>query len=108
MLVSSGGRWEKGGLFAYAQALSEEYDRGRPLDQALTAEDRARLEAAGDSAGRALGQGVVPGGGDYDTTRVGSQVVYVFVGRDSGQFAVQFARVSPGGGEYAESGVVAG
>jgi hypothetical protein len=107
-LLAAGGRWKSGNTVAYVQTLSEGDDRGRPLDLTLSGEDRQRLEAAGDSVARAFGEGVAPGTGDYDTLTVGTSVVFVYAGPDSGRFAVQFARVAEGAGEYRDRGVVDG
>lgn len=108
-LLAAGGRWERGGRFAFVQGLTEADDRGRPLDIALSASDLLLLRAAGDSASRAIGAGIVPGAGDYDTVRVDpSRVVFAYAGRDSGTFSVEFTRVGAGLGDYADSSVVGG
>src|SRR6185503_14148816 len=80
----------------------------RPLDVTLDAADQAALGAAGDSASSALGPGVTPGGGDYDTVRVAGEIHFAFAGPDSGDFEVVFARVGVGLGDYADSAVVSG
>lgn len=103
-LMSAAGRWESGRFRLYTQTISESDDRGRPLDLTLSAEDVTVLAAAGDSASLAVGPGVTAGGGEYDTVRVaGGGVVFAYAGPDSGDFSVQFARVGPGLGEYADS-----
>src|SRR5262245_48489048 len=98
--------WKHGGWSWYAQGITEGDDAGRPLSGALDATDRLRLSQAGDSL--ALGVGVTPGVGDYDSVRVGTTLHFAFAGLDSGAFAVQFARVGDGVGDYADSGVVGG
>jgi len=103
-MVSS--EWKRGGWSWYAQGVTEGDDAGRPLSGPIDAADRIRLSQSGDSL--ALGGGVTPGVGDYDTVRVGSQAHFAFAGIDSGAFAVAFARVGQGRGDYADSGVVGG
>jgi hypothetical protein len=108
-LAGTSGRWESGPLHVFTQFLTEADDRGRPLDLTLSPEDMLVLAAAGDSASRAIGPGVVPGSGDYDTVRVESgHTVYAYAGPDSGQFSVQFAWVGQGRGDYTDSLVVSG
>ena len=103
-MVSS--EWKRAGWSWYAQAITEGDDAGRPLSGPLDAADRLRLSQAGDSV--ALGGGVTPGVGDYDTVRVNGNLHFAFAGLDSGAFLVQFARVGDGRGDYADSGVVGG
>jgi hypothetical protein len=103
-MISS--EWKHGGWSWYAQGITEGDDAGRPLSGPLDANDRLRLAQAGDSL--ALGAGVTPGVGDYDTVRVGTQAHFAFAGLDSGAFQVQFARVGDGRGDYADSGLVGG
>ena len=98
--------WKHGGWSWYAQGITEGDDAGRPLSGPLDATDRLRLSQSGDSL--ALGVGVTPGVGDYDSVRVGTTLHFAFAGLDSGAFAVQFARVGDGVGDYADSGVVGG
>ncbi|MFM7231790.1 MAG: hypothetical protein ACKO3S_07380 [bacterium] len=98
--------WRQGRWALFAQGVTEGDDSGRPLAGALDASDRAALAAAGDSV--ALGAGAVPGTGDYDTLSVAGVTRFAFVGIDSGAFAVRFARVGEGRGDYADSAVVAG
>jgi len=98
--------WHRGGWSWFAQGVSEGDDAGRPLSGPLDGTDRIRLAQSGDSL--ALGAGVTPGLGDYDTVRVASSTHFAFAGLDSGAFAVQFARVGDGRGDYADSGVVGG
>jgi len=98
--------WKRGGWSWFVQGLSETDDAGRPLSGPLDATDRVALAHAGDSL--ALGAGVTPGVGDYDTVRVAAQAFFAFAGIDSGSFAVRFARVGDGRGDYADSGIVAG
>ena len=108
-LAGAAGRWERGRLYLFTQAMTESDDRGRPLDFVLSAEDIAVLAAAGDTAALAVAPGVTPGRGDYDTVRVaGGELVFAYAGPDSGGFAVRFARVGAGLGEYADSLIVAG
>ena len=105
-LASAAGRWESGRFRLYTQAISESDDQGRPLDVTLSTEDVAVLAAAGDSASRALGPGVVAGAGDYDViVRVGADTLryYAYAGPGAGDFSVQFARVGSGQGDYADS-----
>src|SRR5262245_5398279 len=98
--------WHHGGWSWFAQGVTEGDDAGRPLSGPIDAVDRVRLSQAGDSL--ALGAGVSPGIGDYDTVRVAGAVHFSFAGLDSGAFAVQFARVGDARGDYADSGVVGG
>lgn len=102
------GRFAGDRLRGFTRVLTEGDDRGRPLDSALDAADQSALAAAGDSASRALGAGVTPGGGDYDTVRTAGGVHFAFAGPDSGEFQVVFARVGAGQGDYADSAVVGG
>jgi hypothetical protein len=99
---------EHGAWQASAAYLSEGDDRGRPLAATFDASDRLVLAAAGDSAARALGAGVSPGGGDYDLVVGPGGSFYAFAGTDSGDYAVSFARIGPGQGDYADSATVAG
>ena len=98
--------WKHGGWSWYAQGITEGDDAGRPLSAPLDEGDRLRLSQAGDSL--ALGNGVTRGVGDYDSVRVATGAHFAFAGLDSGAFAVQFARVGDGRGDYADSGVVGG
>ncbi len=98
--------WTRGGWSFFAHGLREGDDAGRPLGSALDANDRITLSQAGDSL--ALGAGVTPGVGDYDTVSVGAVTRFAFAGLDSGEFAVRFARVGEGRGDYADSGLVGG
>jgi hypothetical protein len=98
--------WKHGAWSWYAQGITEGDDAGRPLSGALDATDRLQLAQAGDSL--AVGNGVTPGVGDYDSVLVGTVSHFVFAGIDSGKFAVQFARIGDGRGDYADSGLVAG
>jgi hypothetical protein len=108
-LAAFSGGWHSARARLWTAAVSEADDRGRPLAGALDATDRAALAAAGDSAMRALGPGLLPGPGDYDTVRVApGTVVVAWAGPDSGQFVARFARVGPGRGDYADSAIVAG
>ena len=106
-LSAAGLAWQGQGGSAWAQLVREGDDRGRPLDRVLSADDRLSLALAGDSV--AIGPGVSPGPGDYDTVRVSAGfLVYAWAGPDSGVFRIAFARVGVGRGEYAESTIVAG
>ncbi len=107
--AEAGTRWDRGPGYGWVRMLHEGDDRGRPLDLTFDAVDRAALEAAGDSAALAIGPGVTPGVGDYDTVRVNpSTVIFAFAGVDSGSFAVRFARVAAGSGDYQDSALVQG
>ncbi len=97
------GPWS--GSFAF---MTEGDDRGRPLAGSFDDSDRLVLAAAGDSAGSALGSGVGAGPGDYDLVGGGGGTFYAFAGPDSGSYAVSFARVRQGQGDYADSVAVAG
>ncbi|HEV2106015.1 MAG TPA: hypothetical protein VGU27_09825, partial [Candidatus Eisenbacteria bacterium] len=106
-LAAFAGDWHQGALSLYTTAMTESDDRGRPLDQVLDANDLRTLVLAGDSL--ALGAGVTPGVGDYDTVRVAPDtLIFAYAGTDSGQFAVAFARVGDGRGDYADSAIVSG
>ena len=108
-LSAISGEWRAARGRLFAAAVTESDDRGRPLDVALDAADRIALAAAGDSTDRALGPGLVAGGGDYDTVRTASDsLIVAFAGPDSGRFTARFARVAAGQGDYADSAVVAG
>ncbi|HEY3216342.1 MAG TPA: hypothetical protein VGK93_07605 [Candidatus Eisenbacteria bacterium] len=104
-LAATAASWQRGGWYAHTTLLTEYDDGGRPLGTAFDAGDRLVLAAAGDSAGAALGGGVTSGRGDYDLSPDSG---FVFVGRDSGRYALQFTRVGAGRGDYAESGSSAG
>ena len=106
--AEAGGRWDRGPFQVYTRVLTEGDDRGRPLDIAFDETDRLALSLAGDSLSRAVGTGVTAGGGDYDSVRVAGRLYYAFAGPDSGDFAVRFARVGPGQGDYTDSSAVAG
>ncbi|MCE9627665.1 MAG: hypothetical protein K8R56_07105, partial [Candidatus Eisenbacteria bacterium] len=105
-LVTGATEWKQGAWVLNAQAISEGDDAGRLLSGTLDAADRLALSQAGDSL--ALGAGVTPGVGDYDSVRVGSTLVYAFAGLDSGAFVVRFARIGSGLGDYADSALVGG
>ena len=108
-LATASGEWRRGALSLFAGLLTESDDQGRPLDVAFSAEDRRVLAAVGDSVARAVGPGVTPGIGDYDTVHVAvDTLVFAFAGLDSGAFAVRFARVGEGQGDYVDSALVAG
>jgi hypothetical protein len=92
------GPWET--HFAFA---TESDDRGRPLTAALDESDRLALQAAGDSAWRALGAGVVVGRGDYVVVGDSLNAHYAYAGTDSGGYQVVFANVGAGHGEYTDS-----
>ncbi len=107
-LAAGGGSWERGRLRAFTTFVTEGDDRGRPLGVTLDATDRFALAAAGDSVALAIGEGVSAGVGDYDFIPAGAVPAhYQFVGVDSGDFAVRFARVGPGLGAYVDSAAVA-
>src|SRR5262245_44785505 len=105
-LAMAASEWRHGGWSWYAQGITEGDDAGRPLSGPIDAADRLRLSQAGDSL--AVSGGVTPGIGDYDTVRVANDLHFAFAGLDSGAFAVAFARVGNGRGDYADSGVVGG
>jgi len=105
-LAAASSEWRRGRWSWFAHGLRETDDAGRPLAGALDADDRVALAQAGDSL--ALGEGVTPGVGDYDTVRTGGDTYYAFAGLDSGSFAVRFARVGEGRGDYSDSAVVGG
>lgn len=108
-LATGSGQWRRGALSMFAGMLTESDDKGRPLDVAFSAEDRRVLALAGDSLARAVGPGVTPGVGDYDTVRVAADTLaFAFAGLDSGAFAVRFARVGEGQGDYVDSALVGG
>ena len=104
--VSARGR--RGPWTASFAVLSETDDRGRPIASRLDASDQLVLAAAGDSAAQALGAGVTPGPGDYDLVVGSGGSYYAFAGSDSGAYALAFARVGPGHGDYLDSVQVAG
>ncbi len=105
-LALASSEWTRGGWSWFAHGLREGDDAGRPLGGALDASDRITLSQAGDSL--ALGAGVTPGVGDYDSVSVGAVTRFAFAGLDSGAFAVRFARVGEGRGDYADSALVGG
>ena len=107
-LAAVGGRWDQGPFRWWTRVIQEGDDRGRPLDTTLSPEDLLQLALIGDSTSFAIGPGVTPGGGDYDSVRVQGELVYAFAGPDSGEFAVSFARVGAGRGDYADSMLVDG
>jgi hypothetical protein len=101
------GEWRATHARLFATAVTESDDRGRPLDAVLDANDLAALAAAGDSASRALGPGLLPGPGDYDTLRVGhDSLIVAFAGLDSGTVNARFTRVGLGAGDYVDSAIV--
>jgi hypothetical protein len=101
-------RGRRGPWSATFAVLSETDDRGRPIAGHLDESDQLVLAAAGDSSTRALGSGVTTGGGDYDLVIGPGGSFYAFAGPDSGDYALAFARVGPGLGDYADSVVVGG
>jgi hypothetical protein len=105
-LAAASSEWRRGRWSWFAHGLRESDDAGRPLAGALDAGDRLELAQSGDSL--ALGEGVTPGVGDYDSVHVGGVTYFAFAGLDSGSFAVRFARVGEGRGDYADSAVVGG
>jgi hypothetical protein len=105
-LALASSEWTRGGWSWFAHGLREGDDAGRPVGGALDPNDRLALAQAGDSL--ALGAGVTPGVGDYDSVRVGGTLRYAFAGLDSGAFVVRFARVGDGRGDYADSALVGG
>jgi hypothetical protein len=108
-LAAGGAAWERGRLRASTTFITEGDDRGRPLGVTLDSGDRFALAAAGDSAALAIGEGATAGVGDYDLIPAGvAPARFQFVGVDSGDFVVRFARVGPGQGAYTDSTVVGG
>jgi hypothetical protein len=107
-LAAASTSWEAGPWYAFTTVLAEGDDRARPLDLALDAGDRVVLEAAGDSGSAAVGSGVANGGGDYDLVRDSTVAWYAFAGPDSGAYALRFAPVGLGRGDYADSAMVSG
>ncbi len=106
-LAAAGATWDGPHSFGYTQWILENDDRGHPITVTLSPDDRVALAAAGDSA--AIGSGVTPGIGDYDTVRVASgETVFAFAGTDSGKFDVQFTAASGTGADYVDSTAVAG
>lgn len=105
-LAVASSEWRTGAWSLFAQALSEGDDAGRPLSGTFDARDRITLSQAGDSL--AFGAGVTPGVGDYDTVQVAGRTYFAFAGLDSGAFAVRFARVGAGRGDYTDSSLVGG
>lgn len=106
-LAAAGASWERGSHHVSTTFITEGDDRGRPLGITFDATDRFVLEAAGDSAAQAIGEGAVVGVGDYDFVPAGAVPAhYAFAGVDSGDYAVRFARVGPGLGAYNDSAVV--
>ncbi len=101
-------RWNRGPWFGFTSFLHEQDDRGRPVDAVLGPGERLLLEAAGDSAGLALGGGVSVGSGDYDLVQDSLTSYYAFAGPDSGSYQVRFAAVPAGSGDYVDSAAVAG
>jgi hypothetical protein len=107
--TAAGTRWDVGAVHGFARFMSEADDRGRPLGGVLDATDRMVLAASGDSIARAIGPGVTPGAGDYDTVRVAvSRTAFAFAGPDSGRFSVSFTPVGAGHGDYTDSALVSG
>ncbi|MFI5371168.1 MAG: hypothetical protein ACHQ52_06380 [Candidatus Eisenbacteria bacterium] len=105
-LVSGG--WKSGPWWLGTSWINEGDDRGRPITGSLDASDQLALAAAGDSAGRAIGPGVTAGTGDYVLVQSPGGPYYTYAGPDSGNYAVTFAVLGPGRGDYAESTLVAG
>lgn len=79
--------------------LRESDDKDNPLGFELSNNNLAALVAAGDSAASRDGatRTTVPERGDY-TLR--SDSVWVYVGKDSGEYDVRFSDVGEGNGEY--------
>jgi hypothetical protein len=106
-LAAGGASWERGAFHASTTFITEGDDRGRPLGITFDGSDRFVLQAAGDSAALAIGEGAVAGGGDYVLVPAGAiPAHYAFAGVDSGDYTVRFARVGPGLGAYNDSVVV--
>ena len=91
---SADGRFRLGGTL-----LSEGDDENDPEAVVLTDADFDSLRVAGDSS--PLGSTARPAqeGGDYDTLGA----LFVYAGRDSGEFFVSFREVPPGEGSYTDS-----
>ena len=81
-------------------ALAHEADsRDNPLSVSLTDEAKAALKSSGDNQYGAILDGAVyvgPGEGDYSD----SSGIYVWAGRDSGDFDVSFSFIGYGMGSY--------
>ena len=107
-LAAAAGAWQWRNGYLFTQAVTESDDRGHPLDITLSESDRETLVMAGDSASAAVTGGVTYGVGDYDSVRVAGALAFVYAGPDSGHFSLQFTRVTPGTGDYADSALVAG
>lgn len=93
-LTGPEGRYRLGGTL-----LSERDDEDEPEAIVLSEEDYDILREAGDVSPFGSTARPVEEGGDYDT--LGG--VFVFAGRDSGDFAVSFREVDFGEGEYVDS-----
>ena len=106
--AAASARGRRGPWQATFAVLSESDDRGRPITRPLDAGDQLVLAAVGDSSTQALGSGVTPGGGDYDLVIGGAGSYYAFARPDSGDYALSFARVGAGQGDYADSVQVEG
>lgn len=83
--------------------LRESDDKDNPLAFELSSSNRNALTAAGDSAAFRDGatQTTLPERGDYDLR---SDSVWVYVGKDSGDYDVRFSDVGEGKGDYAYRG----
>jgi len=106
--AAASARGRRGPWSASFAVFNESDDRGRPIATTVDAGDRLALSAAGDSAAFAVGGGVTPGGGDYDLVTDPAGAFYTFAGPDSGDYALSFARVGAGQGDYTDSVWVAG
>ncbi|RKZ17967.1 hypothetical protein DRQ53_02050 [bacterium] len=88
--------------------LRDGEDRNRPRDQALSSEEIALLEAAGDDPSLAISQGVTavaPGEGAYvEMFTPGGQRYFAPADTSGGDFDVNFRFVGPAAGEYTLEG----
>jgi hypothetical protein len=106
-LAESRGRAAAGGLEAGFVLARESDDRDRPLGGELSDAERARLAAAGDSALSGGGgvRFVGDGRGRYADAfdAVNSRSYYRYVGFGQGRYEIDFVRIGPGLGDYADS-----
>jgi len=101
------GRFWKDRLRFRTSLVSESDDKENPLDVPLTDETRVLLGNAGDDPDSAVAPGAHPvgaGQGSYIRTDSLGQIVYQYMGKDRGDYAVHFSFVGQGRGDYSFQG----
>ena len=83
--------------------VSQTDSKNNPSRFDLTDSDVAVLANAGDSTRRAVRSGITKvdsGDGDYTREVIESDTIYIYAGRDQGDYRVSFSYVGQGSGDY--------